>query len=222
MPKQGAGKSTPIRCRWGGSFFDVRVPDKLPNTLRRVVAGFLALHPSWLDVRWDDGDLLLSWSDEAPLLTRAVRDRLSDIAAEFPLYRKRGLEGQQITVASLGVRATRKAGISVATTKHSEVVGRLNRVVWELLGGAVAYHAIAIVRHGDVACHHDHMNDPDSLMCLIPLADGEIWIEDAMAGTAVEQDELGHDRQGTWHAYSRGLSQRTQDGFRSPEGCSDR
>eukprot|EP00971_Amphidinium_carterae_P090419 1790506-Amphidinium_carterae.1 len=72
-----------------------------------------------------------------------------------------------------------------------------------MLAGAVAYHAIAIVRHGDVACHQDHMNDPGSSMCLIPLAGGEIWIEDAIGGSAVEQDEMGHDRQGTWHAYSR-------------------
>eukprot|EP00971_Amphidinium_carterae_P209237 4150700-Amphidinium_carterae.2 len=101
MPRQGAGRSTPVRCRWGGSFFEVSIPDKLPTTLRRVAAGFLALHPSWLDVRWDDGDLLLSWSDEAPLLTRDVRDRLRALAAEFPSYKKRGLAGQQITVASL-------------------------------------------------------------------------------------------------------------------------
>eukprot|EP00971_Amphidinium_carterae_P209238 4150700-Amphidinium_carterae.3 len=47
------------------------------------------------------------------------------------------------------------------------------------------------------------MNDPDSLMCILPVAGGEIWLEDAIAGTSVEQDELGRDRQGTWHAYSR-------------------
>eukprot|EP00971_Amphidinium_carterae_P164975 3270437-Amphidinium_carterae.2 len=47
------------------------------------------------------------------------------------------------------------------------------------------------------------MNDPESLMCLLPLSGGEIWIEDVVAGTSVERDELGHNRQGTWHAYSR-------------------
>eukprot|EP00971_Amphidinium_carterae_P242252 4810152-Amphidinium_carterae.2 len=40
-------------------------------------------------------------------------------------------------------------------------------------------------------------------MCLIPLADGELWIEDALSGTSVEQDEKGHEWHGTWHAMPR-------------------
>eukprot|EP00971_Amphidinium_carterae_P252361 5010215-Amphidinium_carterae.1 len=119
---------------------------------------------------------------------RALREVVQGFQARSTTaFRRRALE--KVKTYSFGLRATRKAGVSVITREHADFVLMVNHLVQELIPHAT-YNAFAIVVHADVVRHIDAMNHPESLIHMMSWSRGQVWVQ---AATGTKQHGSNQD-----------------------------
>eukprot|EP00971_Amphidinium_carterae_P234859 4660508-Amphidinium_carterae.1 len=186
---------------------EIHVPDSWSREIcEEYFAKHLAVHPTWLEFKWEGNRLDIIASPLFPRLGSDSFDCLVAACDELPTgptARRLGIQGVETVI---GHRATRLRGLTNFTVNHHDECMRLVSGAASFLPNIV-FNALALVKHGSVPVHRDVTNDPRQLLVLTPVhveLGSSVWIEsDSGVDSLAFQSDLLY---GSWFPYTRVLA----------------